>query len=84
MTLSFETSSVFFYNLCKIAIFGAPCTDKPVTIVDPVNWTGATTFDLLNDSNKIITLPTLTITPASCYSTTWNVHRTDGVDMVSI
>ena len=44
---------------------------------------GTTTFDLLSDTSKNILLPTITITPITCYATTWQMFRTsDNQDMV--
>ena len=45
---------------------------------------GTTTFNLLLETTKTITLPTLTVTPAGCnYVTTWQVKlKSDNTDQV--
>ena len=68
----------------KIAVFGMRCTDYSYTIVED-SWTGGTTtFDLLLETLKTITLPTLTIAPSSCYTTNWEMYRkSDNADMLA-
>ena len=63
-----------FKNICKIGIFGKDCTDLADTISEDAWGGGTTTFDLLAESSKTIAMPTLTISPASCYTTTWTAH----------
>ena len=81
-----NAKSDYFRALCKIGIFGqlSLCTDLLVTITED-SWTvSTTTFDLLLDTSKTITLPTLTISPVSCYTTTWTAHKLAGdSDIVS-
>ena len=77
-------SSLKLENICKVAIFGITCKTKPFTITED-SWTpSATTIDLLSGASTQITLPTLTITPDSCYTTTWTVYKTsDNTDMMA-
>jgi hypothetical protein len=83
VTWTFTTSSSTIENLCKLAVFGNYCVDKPYTITEDPGFSGGeTTFDLLAETYKNISLPTLIISPAGCYITTWTVHlHADGSDM---
>ena len=69
--LTFTTSTASVRGLCKIGIFAPACTDTTPSIVED-SWTGGSmTFDLLEDTAMTKALPTLTITPNPCYTTTW-------------
>ncbi len=81
VTFTFSQSYTSVRNLCKLAVFGKYCYDLPYTIVEDA-FTGDTTFDLLSETTKDITLPTLTISILGCYTTTWTVHlKSDDSDM---
>ena len=84
MVFSFTMSVKYVRGIQKIAVFGMKCTDYSYTIVED-SWTGGTTtFDLLLDTAKTIALPTLTITPSSCYTTIWEMYRnSDQADMLA-
>ena len=74
--ITFSLTGDYFRRICKIGIFGQLCTDLPLTITEDA-WTDSTiTFDLLSDSSKTIAVPTLTISPSNCYTTTWTAHKT--------
>ena len=74
VVITFSLSSTSFNRLCKIGIFGKFCTDLAITISEDAWGGGTTTFDLLDESSKTIALPTLTISPAGCYTSTWTAH----------
>lgn len=72
-------------RVCKIGVFGAdPCaasfslTEDPYT--DPV-----LTFDLLLDTSRSVSLPSVTVTPTGCYTVSWAAHETfDDSDLVDL
>lgn len=84
VVFKFETSGNYVRGLCKFAVFGLLCSDLSYTISEDT-WIASThTFDLLQNTSLQIVLPTLTITPDPCYTTTWSILRTsDSVDMVA-
>ena len=59
------------------------CATLTPTVVENTFSGGITVFNLLTDTSKSITLPTLTVTPADCaFTMTWVVKRTaDNQDM---
>ena len=84
VTFKITATGSKLYGLCKVGVFGLLCTDKTHSITEN-SWTQSTvTFDLLKDTSKNIPLPTLTITPDPCYTTSWKVYKTaDNTDMLA-
>ena len=79
--LSFSTPISNDYRnieyVCKIAIFGAPCTDTVVTITDELSTVGAyEEYDLLLETTKDIPLPTATVNSVCSTPTLeWKIYR---------
>lgn len=69
-------------KICKIGVFAPdPCAASLTVTEDPYVDPNET-FDLLLDTALSIALPTVSITPAGCYSVAWTVHLTSSeVDM---
>ena len=63
--------------VCKIAIFGAPCSDTVVTITDELSTVGAyEEYDLLLETTKDIPLPTATVNSVCSTPTLeWKIYR---------
>lgn len=69
-------------QLCGVSIFGTDCTTETPVVTEGAWGLATTTFDLLQDTSKLINLPTATATPTGCFSVTWNAYRqSDAVDM---
>ena len=78
VTLVFTTSGSSVSGLCKIGMFMPTCKDYSASISEDA-WSGGTfTYDLLKDTMKTRALPSLTITPDSCYTTTWQLYYSNG------
>ena len=72
-------------KVCKIGVFGSTCPSLPNSVTDDP-WTVSTTkFNLLSDTLKKITFPTITINPADCFTVTWKAYKqSDNQDLETI
>ena len=72
-------------QVCKIGVFGSACPSLANSVTDNP-WTMSTTkFNLLSDTLKKITLPSVTIDPADCFTVTWKAHKqSDNQDLETI
>ena len=70
----FSAGGADLQYLVKLATFGPACFDDPKTITEnPYN--ANIVYNLLIDVKKFVPVPTLTITPTPCYTTTWTAYR---------
>ena len=72
------TSGTSMRGICKVMIMGTACPASASSI-DSVTFAGATiAYDLVKDTSVNVSLPTASISPTGCFTTTWKLHKTAG------
>lgn len=84
--LTVKSTQASFEGLNKVAMFGGISCKEHTNSVRKDTWAHqgtTTTFDLLKDTSSTFSMPTLTVTPCKCFTTTWQLFKEDGwLDMV--